>query len=87
MKPITFKEKNVVFAENQPEYLPLPAFKDSGEQGHVITCWKFTFRERLRILFGKNLWFSTLTFHKPLQPIHLTTDKPVFYTIPELNEN
>jgi hypothetical protein len=26
MKPIKFKEANVTFAENQPEYIPLPAW-------------------------------------------------------------
>ena len=28
MKPIKFKEQNTVYAENQPEYLPLPVLRD-----------------------------------------------------------
>jgi len=27
MRPVKFKGSNIVFAENQPEYLPLPAFR------------------------------------------------------------
>ena len=73
MKPIKFKEQNVTFAENQPEYLPLPAFKD--ENGVVISCWRLSFRERLRVLFRGNIWLSLLSFNKPLTPSIITTDK------------
>ena len=51
MKPVKFKHQNVVFAEDQPEYQPLPALKINSLEGFVITCWKLSFRERLRILF------------------------------------
>jgi len=73
MKPIKFPEQNCTYAENQPEYLPLPAFKD--ENGVVISCWRLSFRERLRILFKGNIWLSLLTFNKPLTPSIITTDK------------
>lgn len=75
MKPIEFKEHNVVFAKDQPEYLPLPAFKNESAQGEVITCWKLSFRERLRILFKGELWLSLMTFNKPLTPVFPTTKK------------
>lgn len=73
MNPIKFKESNVVFAENQSEYLPLPAFKDVN--GIVITCWKLSVKERLKILFGGKIWLSMMTFNKPLTPVHVTTYK------------
>lgn len=41
MKPINFKEKDTIFAENQPEYIPLPAFvgdRFSNPQGNVVFC-------------------------------------------------
>ena len=75
MKPIKFKEQNCTFAENQPEYLPLPAFKDDTEEGQVISCWKLSFKERLKILFTGRLWVCLLTFRKPLTPSFLTVDK------------
>ena len=33
MKAKQFKEVNAVYGENQPEYYPLPAYKDSGNRG------------------------------------------------------
>lgn len=75
MKPIEFKEQNIVFAKDQPEYQPLPAFKDDTPQGEVISCWSLSFSERLRILFFGKLWVSLLTFNKPLTPSFFTTKK------------
>jgi len=73
MEPKKFKESNVVFAENQEEYTPLPAFKD--ESGIVVSCWNLSFRERLRLLFTGSLWVSMMTFNQPLTPMFLTTIK------------
>lgn len=74
MKAIKFKEQNVVFAENQPEYLPLPAYKE--DSGEVIFCESLSFSERIRVLFtGKIIWVSLLTFNKPLTSSFFTTKK------------
>lgn len=73
MKPIKFKEQNCTFAEGQPQYLNLPAYRHIS--GEVITCWRFSFLERLRILFKGKMWHSTMTFNKPLQPLCFTTKK------------
>ena len=75
MSPIKFKEQNVVYAENQPEYLPLPAFKNESPQGEVISCWQLSFIERMRILFTGKLWVCLLSFNKPLTPSFFTTKK------------
>jgi len=66
MKPIEFKEKNCVYAEHQPEYLPLPAHKT--KDGRVISCWQLSFKERLQALFKGKVWFMVMTFNKNLQP-------------------
>lgn len=66
MKPIEFPEQNVVFAKDQPEYIPLPAHRTV--EGEVITCWALTWRERFALLFTGRLWWSVLTFGSPLQP-------------------
>ena len=73
MKPVKFKEANMTYAENQPEYLPLPVHKTKG--GEVISCWKLSLMERLRVLFAGNVWLSSLTFNKPLQPQFITVKK------------
>jgi hypothetical protein len=75
MRPIKFKEQNVTYAENQPEYLPLPAFKSNDPMGQVISCWKLSFMERVRILFTGKLWVCLASFNKPLTPSLFTTKK------------
>ena len=74
MKPVKFKEVNVTFAENQSEYLPLPACRD--KDGQVISCWQLTFIERLKILFSGILWLRQLTFNQKLQPQLPEIDRP-----------
>jgi hypothetical protein len=67
MKPVKFNGQNIIFAENQPEYIPLPAYKDIN--GVVTTCWDFSLIERFKILFGANLYWQQLTFNHQLQPV------------------
>lgn len=75
MTPTEFKEQNCVYAKDQPEYLPLPAFKADTPQGEVVSCWKLSFVERVRLLFTGKLWVSLMTFNKPLTPSYFTTKK------------
>lgn len=71
MKPKKFKGSNITFAENQPEYQPLPAFRANSPLGEVVTCWQPTFMERLHILFKGEVWVSMLTFNQPITPLNL----------------
>ncbi len=65
--------KEVVFAKDQPQYIPLPAVV----RGNMVTTrWKLTWTERLEILLHGDLWVQMLTFRKPLQPIMLHTYEP-----------
>ena len=74
MKPIGFKDQNCVFAKDQPEYLQLPAHRDTS--GLVTSCWKLSATDRIRLLVFGKLWCSVLTFNAPLQPQKLQTTKP-----------
>jgi hypothetical protein len=76
MKPVEFPEHNTVFAKDQPEYLPLPAYRESAN-GMVTTCWELTWKERFAMLFGGKLWLQQLTFNKPLQPQRPSIVKPI----------
>ena len=85
MKPVKFKQVNRVYAKDQPEYQPLPAFieedKTFNPHGEVISCWKMSLRERLIVLFTGRVWLSLWCFHKPLTPSRLTVrEKEVFNT-------
>jgi hypothetical protein len=65
----------VTFAKDQPQYIPLPALLQSD--GLVTTRWSLTWRERIQVLFGGNLWLQVLTFNRPFQPVSLSTECPI----------
>lgn len=81
MKPVKFKGQNTVFAENQPEYTPLPALRLDTDDGQVVTCWEMSFSERIRVLFTGRVWVSLLSFNKPLTPSFLSTKKTDHFKI------
>ncbi len=76
MKPIPFPEQTVTYAKNQPQYNPLPAYREQTAEGRVVFCWQLTWKERLRVLLGGVVWQEVLTFNQPLQPQLLGVDKP-----------
>lgn len=67
MKPINFEGFNCTYAENQPEYLPLPAMR--FPDGTVISCWELTDEEVAQLINSKRIYISMLTFNQPLQPL------------------
>ena len=80
MKPITpvvpgFNLPVTEFAKDQPEYITLPSHR--SPDGRVVTRWRLTFMERLRILLTGDLWLSLLTFNQPLQPVKLDVECPI----------
>ena len=78
MNCIEFPEQTVVYAKNQPEYIPLPAHKFNDADGRIAFCWKLTWHERFVVLFTGILWHEVLTFNQPLQPQRMSVDKPAF---------
>lgn len=81
MKPISpvvpsMQEYEIVFAKNQPPYIPLPALP-VDEEGRVVTRWRLGFGERLRVLFRGDIYLWISTFKQPLQPVMLTTERIV----------
>ena len=74
MDIIKFKECNTTYAKDQPEYLPLPALK--MDDGEIVTCWRLSLVERLKILWTGNMWLNVLTFNEPLQPLRMSVNKP-----------
>jgi hypothetical protein len=80
MKPMSpvvpgFEGEEIVFAKDQPEYIPLPALPvDSAQK--VITRWRLSWRERLQVLFHGDVYLWVWTFRRPLQPVALETSVP-----------
>ena len=83
MKPVKFKHQNIVFAENQPGYQALPALKIQSDTGEVISCWKLSFKERIKVLFLGRIWLSLMSFNKPLTPSFLAVDRHDVFSVPE----
>lgn len=78
MKPIKFKQanKNLLKPNNMTdeECSSLWVYCD-GQQ--CISCWKLTFKERIKALFFGNIWISVLSgVTQP--PIWLNANKTVF---------
>ena len=69
--------KEVVFAKNQPKYLQMPAAVVEYGDGSVgvISRYKLSLRERVRVLFSGNVWVQLLTAGSP-QPQLLSVREP-----------
>jgi hypothetical protein len=70
-----YESKEIILAKNQPPYMPLPALPVDGGR-YLVTRWRFSWRERLQVLFHGDLWLWVWTFGKPLQPVALDTNPP-----------
>lgn len=69
MELIDGDAKAVVFAKDQPEYIPLPAVV--YPDGKILTEWQPTEDERQRLARGEHVRLWIWTFGKPLQPVML----------------
>ena len=83
MEPVEFEHQNTTFAKNQPQYKPLPALVIEGPEGHIVSCWKLSIRERVHVLFYGRVWSSMMTFNKPLTPFFLAVNRKEVYSHPE----
>ena len=83
MKAKKFKHQNAVFAQNQPEYTPLPALKLEDKEGHVIFCMGLSFWERVRVLFLGKIWVSLRMFDQDLTPSFHSTRRKDVYSHPD----
>jgi hypothetical protein len=64
----------VVFAKDQPQYIPLPAHR--APDGDVTTRWRLSWKERAQVALFGDVWLTVLTFNDPLQPVLLMTEEP-----------
>lgn len=70
------KQWEVIFAKDQPEYIPLAALRSRYENGKVMSRWPLSQEQRDAIASGADIYLELLTFNRPLQPIVLfVTDK------------
>lgn len=81
MKPIDFEQSTKVLQRPstmaESECQSLPVWND-GKQ--CVSCWKATFKERLRILFTGKVWLGVLS--GKTQPPVFVSGEPVFENPP-----
>ncbi|MCK5308843.1 MAG: hypothetical protein KAJ73_09550 [Zetaproteobacteria bacterium] len=79
MEAVEFDQSNVLIAEDQEEYLTLPAHRWLGgdPDGEVTTCWRLSILERFHILLTGRIYLKVWTFNKPLQPLKMSASNPL----------
>lgn len=75
MKPIKYGKDNTLFAKDQSQYGTLPARVARG--GEVVSCWKLSPLERIKVLFTGRIFLMVCTFRKPLPPVWIGLDDPI----------
>lgn len=81
MKPVEFPQVNTRIAENQPEYITLPAHIADDAEKTTITCFELTDQEIEKIVKTRRIWHRQLVFLNEkkeyrMQPIMLMVDNP-----------
>jgi hypothetical protein len=66
-----FEEKEVVYAKDQPEYIPLRTLISAGPERKVLSRWTLTDKQREAVAKGADVFLELMTFGKPLQPIRM----------------
>jgi len=67
-----FREQNVIFAKDQPQYNPLPALVDGD---NTVSCWELSDEEIKQLNETKMIWLLMKNFKQPLQPVFMTINK------------
>lgn len=64
--------QEIVYAENQPQYIPLRTLCADGPMGAVLSRWTLTDEQRQAVAAGADIFLELSTFHQPLQPIRMS---------------
>jgi len=83
MKPIEFEGQTVILQKpsnmTDEECSPLPILRLDGT---CISCWRMTWKERLKALFTGCVWMGILSGHTQ-PPCYVAIDKPFKVVKPE----
>lgn len=75
MKPINFKESNFTFTKpvdmTDEECGDLPCFRENNV---IISCWKMSWKERIRFFFTGKMWLWVIGNGMP--PVSITPNTP-----------
>lgn len=62
MKPVSFKGQTDTYT-NLPGFEPMPVAVTERPAGWTKSCWRLSFRERIRMLIKGRLFVTQLTYH------------------------
>ena len=66
------ESEEVVYAKDQPEYIPLRCLvTDRENTGRATSRWTLTEAQRQDVSEGADIFLTLLTFGSPLQPIQI----------------
>lgn len=65
------EDQEVIYAKDQPQYIPLRTLKANGHMGQVVSRWTLTPEQRKAVAEGADIFLEISTFHQPLQPIRI----------------
>jgi hypothetical protein len=65
------ESQEVVYAANQPQYIPLRTLCANGQMGAVLSRWTLSKEQREAVAAGADIFLELSTFHEPLQPIRM----------------
>lgn len=65
------EHREVFYAKDQPEYIPLRVLTSQGSERVVLSRWTPTLEQRKRIAEGDDIFLEVITFMRPLQPVIL----------------
>jgi hypothetical protein len=76
MKPISpviknYEDREIIFAKDQPEYLPLPALRLTGDSTPILSRWRFTEEERTRVALVADILLTQFIFTDLYHPIQM----------------
>lgn len=66
-----YEDKEVVYAKDQPEYIPLRTLVTDDEERRVMSRRTFTPEQRNAVFNGADIFLELMTFGTPLQPIRI----------------
>lgn len=61
--------KEIVYAKDQPQYIPLRTLVSNDRDKRALSRWEPTPEQRKAIAEGSDIYLQLSTFGRPLQPI------------------
>ena len=79
MKPIKFKGENIFLEGDKGKSKSMNARIEKGETSLVISCWRLSFVDVMKIIFTKKIWLVVRTIKGDLHSCLISVNKKDFF--------